>query len=85
MGKKGRLFQYILMRKGDANVSFNDLCNLLEQIGFSCRIKGDHHIFWMKGIDEILNIQPKGSKAKAYQVAQVRDIIIRYKLTFEDK
>jgi hypothetical protein len=29
---------------------------------------------------EILNIQPKQGKAKPYQVKQVREIIVRYKL-----
>jgi hypothetical protein len=28
-------------------------------------------IFWMNGIDEILNLQPKGFKAKSYQIKQV--------------
>jgi hypothetical protein len=31
-------------------------------------------------IEEILNIQPKGSKAKNYQVKQVREVILKYKL-----
>jgi hypothetical protein len=44
------------------------------------RIKGDHHIFTNDGVEEILNIQPKKGKAKAYQVKQVRNIIIRYRL-----
>jgi hypothetical protein len=35
-------------------------------------------------VQEILNLQPKGAKAKAYQVKQVRNIILRYKLANED-
>jgi len=31
-------------------------------------------------IVEILNLQPKGAKAKPYQVKQVRNVIIKYKL-----
>ncbi len=34
----------------------------------------------MDGVAEILNLQPKGSKAKAYQVKQVRGVIVRHKL-----
>ncbi len=49
-------------------------------LGFNCRIKGSHHIFYKDGIDEIINLQPDGSKAKPYQVKQVRTIIINYKL-----
>ena len=29
---------------------------------------------------EILNLQPKGGKAKPYQVKQVRTVVVRYKL-----
>jgi len=29
-------------------------------------------------VTEILNLQPKQSKAKAYQVKQVREIILKY-------
>jgi len=48
------------------------------------RIRGDHHIFTKSGVEEILNLQPKGSKAKLYQVKQVRNVIVRYKLGPED-
>ena len=30
-------------------------------------------------VDEIINIQPVGSKAKPYQVKQIRNIILKYK------
>lgn len=85
MGKREKLYQHIVMRRGDANVPFSELCGLVKRLGFSCRIKGDHHIFWMDGVEEILNLQPKGSKAKAYQVGQVRDVILKYKLTIGDE
>ena len=32
------------------------------------------------GVAEILNLQPKGSKAKPYQVKQVRGVIVKYRL-----
>jgi hypothetical protein len=41
---------------------------------------GDHHIFTREGVIEILNIQPRGSKAKPYQVKQVRELIVSYGL-----
>ena len=62
MSRKEKLYQYIAMRRGDANISFSDLCKLLKSFGFSSRIKGDHHIFWMDGVEEIINLQPKGKK-----------------------
>jgi hypothetical protein len=36
------------------------------------------------GVKEILNLQPKGSKAKPYQVKQVRNLIIKYRLGGQD-
>ena len=78
MNKK--LITKILDYKNDKNIIFNDLVNLLEQLGFQKRIKGDHFIFYRQNIDEIINIQPKQNKAKAYQVKQIRNIIIKYKL-----
>lgn len=81
MDKISKLLQYILLRRSDSNVSFSQLCDLLMRLGFEVRIKGDHHIFTHTGIEEIINIQPKGSKAKPYQVKQVRNIILKYNLT----
>ena len=70
----------LLRGTSDANISFNDLCGLLRQLGFGERIKGIHHIFAKSGVAEILNLQPKGAQAKPYQVKQVRAIILRYRL-----
>ena len=75
----------ILSGTSDANISFSDICQLVRKFGFDERIKGDHHIFTKKGIREILNLQPKGSKAKPYQVKQIRNLILKYKLTVEEK
>ncbi len=64
----------------DENIPFEPLLALLRNLGFRERIKGSHHIFSKEGVAEILNLQPKGSKAKAYQVKQVRNVLLRYKL-----
>jgi len=53
---------------------------LLRQLGFEERIRGDHHIFTKDGVEEILNLQPKGTHAKPYQVKQVRRVIVKYRL-----
>lgn len=84
MGKYQKLQQKILTGTSDANIPFYDLCKLLVGFGFTERVKGDHHIFSRKVVEEILNLQPKGAKAKAYQVKQVRDIIIKYHLGGDD-
>jgi len=83
MGRHERLYEHILLRRSDANVPFDGLYALMQRLGFSRRIKGDHHIFWMEGVEEILNLQPKGASAKPYQVKQVRDLILRYRLRLE--
>jgi len=70
----------ILRGTSDANIPFNQLCHLLRRLGFDERIRGDHHIFTKTGVAEILNLQPKGSKAKSYQVKQVRGVIVKYRL-----
>jgi hypothetical protein len=53
-------------------------------LGFNERLRGSHHIFTREGVEEIINLQPKGAKAKAYQVRQVRNVIIKYGLGEED-
>ena len=60
------------------------LCQLLNKLGFQQRIRGSHHIFIKEGVEEILNLQPKNSQAKAYQVKQVREVILKYKLGGND-
>lgn len=80
MSKYEKLFDEILRGASDANISFAQMCQLLKRLGFDGRIRGDHHIFAKEGVVEIINVQPKGSKAKPYQVKQVRNIILKYKL-----
>ena len=80
MGKYDKLLVQILRGTSDANISFDDLCGLLNKIGFDKRIRGSHHIFTNDEVEEILNLQPKGGKSKPYQVKQVRNVIIKYKL-----
>ncbi len=80
MGKYEKLFEKILTGKSDQNIDFNELLNLLLNLGFEQRIKGSHHIFFSEDLDEIINIQPIGNKAKAYQIKQIRTIIVNYQL-----
>jgi predicted RNase H-like HicB family nuclease len=42
-----------------------------------------HHIYTRDGVLEILNLQPRGSQAKAYQVKQVRGVIVDHGLAGE--
>ena len=62
-------------------IRFSDISKLLIDLGFSERIKGDHHIYYRDEVEEIINLQPlRDGKAKVYQVKQVRTIIMKYKL-----
>jgi len=76
-----QVLERILSGLSDKNIRFSELRNFILSLGFDERIKGDHHIFTKAGVAEIINLQPlKGGMAKAYQVKQVRDIILKYKL-----
>ncbi|HEX2986056.1 MAG TPA: type II toxin-antitoxin system HicA family toxin [Caproiciproducens sp.] len=80
MGKHEKLLLSILSGTKDVNISFSDLCSVLDDLGFVCRIKGDHFIYTKSDIEEIINIQPVKNKAKPYQVKQVRNLILKYGL-----
>ena len=71
----------VLTGVSDKNIRFVDLKKLILSFGFNERINGDHFIYSKTGIVEIINIQPlKDGKAKPYQVKQVRNLILKYKL-----
>lgn len=80
MGKYDKLLESVLRGTSDANIAFDDLRQLLMNLGFEERIRGSHHMFRRTGVVEKINLQRDGSKAKAYQVRQVRNIITQYKL-----
>src|SRR5438270_11734021 len=80
MSKVTKTLDRVLRGNADANIRFGDLRALLSHLGFAERIRGDHHIFSRDGVAEILNLQPRGGKAKAYQVKQVRGVLTSYGL-----
>ena len=74
-----KLYKQII-EEGKTSISFEDLRFLLLKLGFKERCKVDHFIFTLEGINEIINLQPDGKSAKKYQVKQVKQIVIQYKL-----
>ncbi|HDL07229.1 MAG TPA: type II toxin-antitoxin system HicA family toxin [Desulfobacteraceae bacterium] len=80
MKKYDKLLLKILKGRSDANITFEDLRKLLLKLGFEERKRGSHYIFRKEGIEEKINIQRDDSKAKVYQVRQVRTVILKYKL-----
>jgi hypothetical protein len=69
MGKHEKFLLKILSGSSDRNIDFEDLCNFLKRLGFAEYTRGSHHMF-----------RREGSKAKPYQIKQVRNIIQRYGL-----
>lgn len=80
MSRLEKLLAQVLNGRADANIAFADLRRLLLRLGFAERTRGSHHIFSRDGIEERLNLQDSGAKAKPYQVKQVRAVIVRYGL-----
>lgn len=81
MGRYEKLLLTVLSVRSDTNIELDELRRLLTRLGFVERIRGSHHIFRKSGIEERPNLQNTGGKAKPYQVKQVREIIIKYKLS----
>jgi predicted RNA binding protein YcfA (HicA-like mRNA interferase family) len=84
MGKYDKLKLQILSGTADANVPFEELCRLLQKMGFEERTRGSHHTFRKADVVEKINLQRDGSKAKVYQVRQVRAVLLKYKLGSDD-
>jgi predicted RNase H-like HicB family nuclease/predicted RNA binding protein YcfA (HicA-like mRNA interferase family) len=81
MSKFEKIISKILSGASDKNIKFQELLTILKNFRFEERIKGSHHIFYRKDIEEIINIQAgKNENAKAYQVMQLREIIWKYRL-----
>lgn len=78
MSQYEKLLLPVMSGTQDKSILFADLRTVLDRLGFQCRIRGDHFIYTKDGVEEIINIQPAGNKAKPYQVKQVRNIILKY-------
>ena len=79
MTRYEKLYRKIII-EGDTAVSFSDVRFFVEKLGFSGRCKGDHFIYTLDGVEEIINIQADGKDAKKYQVKQIKQIVEKYKL-----
>jgi predicted RNA binding protein YcfA (HicA-like mRNA interferase family) len=84
MTKLEKMLLKILRGDSDANISFSELRNILLHYGFEERVRGSHHIFIKKGVEELINLQRDGKAAKPYQVKQVRRVLVRYGLGGDD-
>jgi predicted RNA binding protein YcfA (HicA-like mRNA interferase family) len=75
MSRADKIFEKVMSGTADANVSYGDLCSLLERLGFASRQRGTSHRAFKHGT-EFINVQPgSAGKAKPYQVRQVREVL----------
>ena len=75
-----KTYDNIMSGECDNNIRFTDLQKVLESLDFGYRVKGDHFIYYRDDIPEIINIQPKGNKAKGYEVKQIRLLFKQYSI-----
>ena len=80
MSQLEKLLLRILHGTSDTNIGFDELCGLLTHLGFAGRVRGSHHVFSKAEVVELVNLPRDGSNAKPYQVKQVRNIIVKYKM-----
>lgn len=85
MGRHDKLLARLLSGLADANIDFDELRDLLNELGFDERIRGSHHMYRREGISELINLQRDGGKAKPYQVKQVRNVVVKYRLMKEEE
>jgi len=75
-----KTLERLLSGTSDAGIRFDDLCRLLDRLGFEERVRGSHHVFRKSGVEEKINLQRSGANAKPYQVKQVRAAILKARL-----
>ena len=81
MGKWSKFRARLLDGRFDKGIRFSELVAYLEYLGFSTRTRGSHQIFYRTGIEEQVNLQKSSEgNAKSYQVKQVRELIVRYRI-----
>jgi hypothetical protein len=72
MGNWRKTLEKLMMGQSDANIDFDNLCSLLNRLGYARKQNGSHNMFRKPGFD-LINLQNSGGKAKPYQVRQIRD------------
>ncbi len=76
-----KTLERVLSGTSDASIRFDDLCSLLENLGFQKRVKGSHHIFRKAVIEEKINLQRDGNNAKPYHVKRFGPVLLKYKFS----
>jgi len=77
MGRAEKLAVKILGGKSDKNFAFNDLCSRARRVPLG---------FWERKSSDLLQRRSRRNrhgKAKPYQVKQVRELLLKYKIDIE--
>lgn len=75
-----KVYQAVLSGQSDYNIKFVEFISLMEGLGFKKIRQNGSHILFQHPMGCMMNIQKDGSKAKGYQVAQLRKLIKEYGL-----
>jgi predicted RNA binding protein YcfA (HicA-like mRNA interferase family) len=67
-----KTLERLMTGQSDANIGYDEICQLLGRLGYVSKQSGSHNIFRKPGFD-LINLQNSGGKAKSYQVRQVRE------------
>ena len=80
MTKAEKLLESV--RRNPKGVRFDDLCRLVERLGFVLRARagGSHRIYSNPKVAEVINLQETGGMAKPYQVRQVLTLVEKYRM-----
>jgi predicted RNA binding protein YcfA (HicA-like mRNA interferase family) len=69
---------------GSKNLRFSEVVALAEAFGFRLsRVTGSHHIFAHPQVQELVNLQQVGGKAKPYQIRQLLALAEQYNLELD--
>lgn len=75
------IYNMVVSGKSDNNIRFADFRSLILDLGFTFKgQKGSHMSYYHNELNERMTIQNDGSKAKEYQVRQLRNIIKKHNL-----
>ena len=79
MNQTSKLFAQLVNTR--AAMRFADFERILKAFGFTLdRITGSHHIYRHPAVPRRLSIQPRGGKAKPYQIDQFLDMVEEFGL-----
>jgi predicted RNA binding protein YcfA (HicA-like mRNA interferase family) len=74
-----KLYAQLLANRG--SIRFRDFQRILEAFDFTLeRVNGSHHVYRHPASSRPLSIQPRGNRAKPYQVDQCLDIVEEFGL-----